>query len=76
MCVPLAFKTRMGRVITPYADWPRWLQVAVMLPNCVLSYFVMFRWWPKTKREWRRTEIALANMIVSLLVLIYVFHMH
>jgi hypothetical protein len=47
-----------------------------MLPNCVLSYFVMFRWWPKTKREWRRTEIALANMIVSLLVLIYVFHMH
>jgi len=76
MFIPLAFKTRMGRVITPYADCPRWLQVAVMLPNCVLFYFVMYRWWPKTKKEWRKFEIALAFMIVSLLVLIYVFHMH
>jgi len=66
----------MGLVITPYADWPRWLQVAVMLPNCVLFYFAMYVWWPKTEREWRKLEMALAYLIVSFLVLIYVFHMH
>lgn len=66
----------MACVIIPYADWPRWLQVAIMLPNCVLAYLLMFRWWPKTKREWRKFEIAFAYLVVSLLVLIYVFHMH
>jgi hypothetical protein len=46
-----------------------------MLPNCVLSFFVMYVWWPKTKREWRKLEFALAYLIVSFLLLIDVFHM-
>ena len=66
----------MVLVIVPFADWPRWLQILVMLPNCILSYFVLYVWWPKTKKEWRKLEIALAYMIVNLLVLIFVFHMH
>ena len=76
MLILLKFKTRMGFVITPYSDWPRWLQVAVALPNCVFVYFLLYKWWPKTKRQWRKFEITFACWMVYLLVMIYVFHMH
>jgi hypothetical protein len=62
-------------VIAPYNDWPKWLQALVMVPHCALAGILMYKWWPKTKADWRKFEITLAYLIVFFLVMHYVFHL-
>jgi hypothetical protein len=61
-------------MITPFADWPRWLQILVVTPNGFLAWFAFYFWWPKSDKEWRRFGFVAAYLIVFLLVMVSVFH--
>ena len=45
-------------------DWPMWLQVLVIGPPGVLASLMLWVWWPKSDREWRRFGIVLGCLIV------------
>jgi len=47
----------------------------VMVPNALLVGYVLWGWWPKSKREWKRLGGVLAYLIVFFFVMIVVFHM-
>lgn len=61
--------------VVPYSAWPTWLQMFVMVPNALLVGYVIWGWWPKSKREWNRLCWVLAYLIVFFSVMIFVFHM-
>ena len=45
-------------------EWPMWLQVVVIGPPGVLASLMLWVWWPKSDREWRRFGIAAGCVIV------------
>ena len=61
--------------IVPYSAWPIWLQLLVMVPNALLGGYVLWGWWPKSQREWKRLGWVLAYLIVFFCVMTFVFHM-
>lgn len=60
-------------MITPYSDWPKWLQILVVAPNALLLGFCTWMWWPKSDRDWRRFGLVFAYLIVFYLVMVYLF---
>jgi hypothetical protein len=57
--------------ITPFAEWPLWLQVLV--PHGVLGFVAFWFWWPKSEKEWRRFGFVAGYLFVVYLVLRFVF---
>ena len=65
--------SRIVGVITPYSEWPTWLQIVVLGPNGLLLAFTTWIWWPKSNREWRRFALVMAYLIVFYLIMHFVF---
>jgi hypothetical protein len=42
-------------------------------PHAALMGFLLWYWWPKTNKDWRRFGIAFAYLVVFYLVINYVF---
>jgi hypothetical protein len=61
-------------VITPFSEWPNWLQVLVVVPNGLLGFFATWFWWPKSKKGWNRFSLVAAYLLVFYLVMRFVFH--
>ena len=61
-------------MITPYSEWPRWIQILVVAPNGLLGGFACWLWWPSGDREWRKLGFVCVYLVVFLFVMIYVFH--
>ena len=61
-------------VITPYSAWPYWLQLIIVGPNAVLSGFLLWAWWPKSNREWRKFGFVFAYTLIFWSVMVFVFH--
>ena len=61
-------------MITPYSEWPRWLQILVLAPNGLLLGIACWIWWPKTDREWRKFGFVMLYLIAFYLVMVFVFH--
>ena len=40
--------------MTRYSDWPLWLQVLVVGPHGILLGALVWVWWPKSDKDWRR----------------------
>jgi hypothetical protein len=60
-------------MITPYSDWPGWLQFVVMAPNVVLVAITCWVWWPRSDREWNKFGLVMAYLVVFYLVMKFVF---
>ena len=54
-------------------DWPMWLQVLVFGPPAIINGILLWVWWPKSDREWRRFGITLACLIAFYLTMYLVF---
>jgi hypothetical protein len=54
-------------------DWPMWVQVLVFGPPAIINGILLWVWWPKSKREWRRFEITFACLILFYLSMYFVF---
>jgi len=52
-----------------YADWPTWLKVVVVGPHGALFWFIAVPWFPKTKKQWIWTGIALGYLVIFFLVM-------
>jgi hypothetical protein len=61
-------------MITPYSDWPHWLQLVVVIPNGLLAGFMMWVWWPKSNRGWNRFGWLAAYLLIFWFVMFFVFH--
>ena len=60
-------------MITPYSEWPTWLQALVLTPHALLLGFATWIWWPKSNREWRKFALVMAYLIVFYLIMHFVF---
>jgi hypothetical protein len=60
--------------MTPFAAWPKWLQVAVVVPHGLLGFFATWYWWPKSDRGWRKFGWVAAYLFVFYLVMQFGFH--
>ena len=60
-------------MITPFAQWPSWLQTLILAPNALLAGIMCWFWWPKSNREWNKFGILAAYLIVFFVVMHYVF---
>ena len=60
-------------MLTPVSQWPSWAQMLVFGPHAALMGFLLWYWWPKTNKDWRRFGIAFAYLVVFYLVINYVF---
>ena len=59
--------------VTPFSEWPQWLQILIFLPHGLLASFMCWLWWPKSDRSWRRFGFLALYLLVFLLVMHYVF---
>ena len=59
--------------MTQYSLWPDWLKVMVMGPHAVLAWFIAVPWFPKSKRQWIWTGIAVAYLAFFFAVMHLVF---
>ena len=67
-------KTLQFRNMTRYSDWPKWLQLLVVAPHCVLLFVAVWLWWPKSDEDRRRFGFVFAYLLVFFLVMHFVFH--
>jgi phosphoglycerol transferase MdoB-like AlkP superfamily enzyme len=61
-------------VITPFSEWPKWLQVLVIVPHGLLGFIATWFWWPKSKKGWNRFGIVAVYLLMFYLVMRFVFH--
>ena len=54
-------------------DWPFWVQLLVFGPHAILMGVLLWVWWPKSDKEWRRFGILLAYLIAFYLTMYLVF---
>jgi hypothetical protein len=59
--------------MTKFADWPSWLQTAVIAPHAVLGFIMTLVWWPKSLRNRRRFGILATYLLLFYLVMRFVF---
>ncbi|MHB8217463.1 MAG: hypothetical protein ACYDDS_15430 [Candidatus Sulfotelmatobacter sp.] len=59
--------------MTKYSEWPRWLQLVVFVPNALLLWFIAYPWFPKSKRQWIWTGVAIAYLLLFFSVMHFVF---
>jgi hypothetical protein len=59
--------------VTQFSEWPQWLQILVLLPHSLLGSFMLWLWWPKADKEWRKFGFVLLYLIIFFLVMHYVF---
>jgi hypothetical protein len=45
-------------------QWPEWVQALIIGPPGVLSSFMLWAWWPKSDRAWRRFGILTGCLAV------------
>jgi hypothetical protein len=64
---------KQGAGMTKYADWPGWLKFVVLAPNGALLWFIAYPWFPKTKRQWIWTGVAIAYLAAFFSIMHYVF---
>ena len=66
----------MGRIapmLTPVSRWPCWVQMLVFGPHAILMAILLYFWWPKSNKEWKRFGLAFAYLVVFYLVMRFVF---
>lgn len=61
-------------MMAPYAEWPTWVRIVIIIPSGLLFGALMFGWYPHKARDWRRLGLFMACFAVFSLVMIYVFH--
>ena len=61
------------RRMTRYSDWPLWLQVLVVGPHGVLLSALVWLWWPKSDKGWRRFWFVSAYLVAFYLFMHFVF---
>ena len=68
-------------MITPFAQWPKWLQILVLWPNILLAVIWTFLIWFKTDKElqrlgfgFKRVAMVFAYLAAFYLVMQFVFH--
>jgi len=54
-------------------DWPMWLQVLVIGPHAILAGVLLWVWWPKSDKEWRKFGILIAYQTFFWTALYFVF---
>jgi hypothetical protein len=54
----LAGWAKIPNVLTPYDEWPKWLQYLVIIPHGH-AYFALWLWWPKRTRAGIASESSL-----------------
>jgi len=54
-------------------DWPFWLQFLVFGPHAILAGVLLWVWWPKSDKEWRKFGILLAYLISFYALMDFVF---
>jgi hypothetical protein len=59
--------------MTQYAAWPAWLKIVVLGPNALLAWFIAYPWFPKTKKQWTWTGIAVVYLVVFFAGMHFVF---
>jgi len=59
--------------ITPFREWPLWLQYVVLVPHALAGFLAFWLWWPKSDKDWRKFMCAAGYLFVVYLVLRYVF---
>jgi hypothetical protein len=60
--------------MSPFSQWPLWLQYAVMVPHGLLAGFAVWIWWPKSDKEWHKFGLVAGYLIIFYLVMHFVFH--
>lgn len=63
------------RRMTKFADWPTWLQYAVLAPHGILAAVACWLWWPKSDVEWRKFGLVVAYLLAFFFVMRYAFDM-
>jgi len=53
------------------SHWPNWVQMAFLLPNVLLGYWVTYLWWPKSSGSWRRYCFVTAYLLLFYLVMYF-----
>lgn len=61
-------------IVTPYSDWPGWLQFLILVPNVVLAGYACWFWLPKSDREWSKLGFVFIYLVIFFSVMIFVFH--
>src|ERR1700760_4899491 len=67
------YPDRRTLMITPYANWPGWVQTLVVAPHAILGWVATWLWWPKTDQGWRKLGFVAAYLVVFALVMHYAF---
>jgi hypothetical protein len=47
------------------AQWPHWLQVFIAGTHRVLFGVMVWLWWPKTDRDWRRATAMMVYLLLA-----------
>jgi hypothetical protein len=61
-------------VIIPFAQWPNWLQVVVLVPHGLFGFIATWFWWPRSEKGWKRFGIVAAYLFVFFLVMRFAFN--
>ena len=56
-----------------YSDWPEWLKFVVIAPNGLLLWFIAVPWFPKSKKQWVWTGVAIAYLAIFFSVTYFLF---
>ncbi len=59
--------------MTPYKEWPGWLQTLVVAPHGILLAILVWIIWPKSKRQWRKCTFVFAYLPAFYLVMHFCF---
>lgn len=59
--------------IPKFAQWPGWVQLVVVGPHAALGAILLYFWWPRDRRGWRRFSIAFGYLLVFYAILYFVF---
>ena len=59
--------------MTPFSEWPHWLQFIVVFPNVLLGFVATWLWWPKTGKSWRKFGFVALYLLCFYLVMHFVF---
>jgi hypothetical protein len=60
-------------MVTPFAQWPQWLQTLILVPHGLLGWVMLWLWWPKNDRSWRKFGFCAAYLAGFFLVMKFVF---
>jgi len=59
--------------MTPFSQWPVWLQYVVLVPHGLLASFSFWLWWPKSDKGWNKFGLVAAYLILFYLVMHFAF---